>query len=281
MRELQDVEVSFVSAVKKPANKKFFFFSKSDDGKVLIPEGARKTEVKVVKKDDEQQLIYGIVYTPDEVDAQGDFMTAVEIEKSAHNYLEKYRAVDVEHSNIDGAGVVVESYIAPVDMNINETKIKKGSWIQVTKANDKLWELYKSGEITGYSMYGFAKNVVEKKEEESNVEPRPATEIKTEPELETMVVEKSETKGHPASEPASNPASDSVAKQMLEALETINKSISEINEKVSNLEKKTSEFESTKQEIDEIQKSLGSPAMTAAKNTEPKIVIEKRNSILN
>ncbi len=59
-----------------------------------------------------------------------------------------------------GVGVMVESYIAPTDIQ-TETGIviKKGTWILVTRASDELWTLWKSGEVTGYSMFGIARQV--------------------------------------------------------------------------------------------------------------------------
>ena len=155
-RFLKDVTITHVSYVKKGQNKKQFFFAKSEENRAADIE----FDVRFISKsmDDEQKLLYGIVYEPDVADHSGDAMTAVEIEKSAHEFLEFYRNIDTEHNVVPGAGVVVESYIAPIDMNIGDEVIKSGSWILVTKATDEIWDDWKNGDITGYSMFGFARS---------------------------------------------------------------------------------------------------------------------------
>lgn len=151
--DLQDVTITHVSYVKRPANKRPFFFAKSEDG-------VFQTDVRFIEKSEEQQLLYGVVYEPDTEDAHGDSMTAQEIEKMAHEFVEFYGNIDYEHNMRSGVGVMVESYIAPTDIQ-TETGIviKKGTWILVTRASDELWTLWKSGEVTGYSMFGIARQV--------------------------------------------------------------------------------------------------------------------------
>ncbi|PDY93120.1 hypothetical protein CON09_08675 [Bacillus anthracis] len=160
-RKLKNVDVSFVSIVDKAANKKKFFLTKSEQ------EPTFEKEVKIIKGEDEdQKLVYGIVYSPGSAedtsthDAHGDFMTAEDIEKSAHNFIAKYRNIDAQHDFNAGAGEVVESYVAPVDMEINGETITKGTWVLVTKATDEIWKDIKDGKMTGYSLAGVAETEV-------------------------------------------------------------------------------------------------------------------------
>ncbi|HDR7532984.1 TPA: hypothetical protein QCX69_004200 [Bacillus anthracis] len=160
-RKLKNVDVSFVSIVDKAANKKKFFLTKSEQ------EPTFEKEVRIIKgEDEEQKLVYGIVYSPGSAgdpsthDAHGDFMTAEEIEKSAHNFIAKYRNIDTQHDFNAGAGEVVESYVAPVDMEINGETITKGTWVLVTKATDEIWKDIKDGKMTGYSLAGVAETEV-------------------------------------------------------------------------------------------------------------------------
>lgn len=165
-QELRDVTITHVSYVKRGANKKQFLFAKSADSN-NNPDV--EFDVRVVKNDDSaKKLLYGIVYEPNEIDAHGDSMNAEEIEKTAHEFMKFYRNIDTEHNLIAGAGYVVECYIAPVDMEIGTQKIKKGSWVLVTEATDEIWEDYLNGEITGYSMYGIARNTVTKTDQNNN-----------------------------------------------------------------------------------------------------------------
>ena len=157
-RELRNAKINYVSYVDKAANKKRFLLTKSEDGN---EEPTFEKEIKAIAKTDneEQRLVYGIVYEPDELDAHDDYMTAEEIEKAAHQFLKDARNVDKQHNFQKGYGEVVESYIAPQDFTVGEDTVKKGSWVLVTKATEEIWEDIKSGKITGYSMAGTAETV--------------------------------------------------------------------------------------------------------------------------
>ncbi|MFJ6034306.1 XkdF-like putative serine protease domain-containing protein [Bacillus toyonensis] len=154
-RKLKNLQVSHVSFVENGANQRTFFLTKS--------EGQPNFEkpVKVIKSDDEaERLVYGIVYEPDTIDAHGDFADAKTIEKAAHEFMLKYRQIDKNHDFVAGVGEVVESYIAPADMELNGEPVKKGTWILTTKADEETWEAVKKGEFQGYSLAGVAETEV-------------------------------------------------------------------------------------------------------------------------
>lgn len=151
VRKLSNVTVTHISFVDKAANKRKFFLTKG------IEDSNFDTEVKtIVKSDDPEKLVYGVVYEPDVRDAHDDFMSAVDIEKAAHTFMENYQHIDKQHDFETHAGKVVESYIAPVDMTIEDEVITKGTWILVTKATDDIWAAIQKGEFTGYSLAGTA-----------------------------------------------------------------------------------------------------------------------------
>lgn len=163
-RELINAQVTHVSYVDKGANQKRFFLTKSAGE----PTFQKEVKVFINKKDEEQQLVYGVVYEPDTLDSHEDFMTAAEIEKAAHGFLKDARNIDTQHDFDSGVGEVVESYIAPVDMEIGEETIAKGSWVLVTKASAEIWEAIQKGEYTGYSLAGTAETI-EKEDDEKPV----------------------------------------------------------------------------------------------------------------
>ena len=163
MRKLENVKVTHVSYVDKAANKKSFFLTKAE-GKPTF-----ETAVKLVTKaDDPQKLVYGVVYEPETEDAHGDYMDAETIEKAAHSFMEDYQQIDKQHDFTTSAGKVVESYVAPVDMTIEDTTITKGTWVLVTKATDEMWEDIQKGEFTGYSLAGTAEVEEIKKQTKNN-----------------------------------------------------------------------------------------------------------------
>ena len=106
-----------------------------------------------------RKLVYGIVYEPEVKDTDGDYASAEEIEKAAHEFLPR-AATNVEHENNSPDVEIVESYIAPIDLTIagSDNVVKKGSWVLVSKINDTdVLDALASGELTGYSLEGTAK----------------------------------------------------------------------------------------------------------------------------
>ncbi|WP_095021918.1 XkdF-like putative serine protease domain-containing protein [Bacillus thuringiensis] len=154
-RKLKNLQVSHVSFVESGANQRKFFLTKSEEQPNF------EKPVKVIKSDDEEKrLVYGIVYEPDTLDAHGDFTDSETIEKAAHEFMLKYRQIDKNHDFVAGVGEVVESYIAPADMELNGEPVKKGTWILTTKADEETWEAVKKGEFQGYSLAGVAETEV-------------------------------------------------------------------------------------------------------------------------
>ncbi|WP_368905022.1 XkdF-like putative serine protease domain-containing protein [Bacillus wiedmannii] len=154
-RKLKNLQVSHVSYVNAGANKREFFLTKSDEKPNF------EKEVRVIKsKDEEKRLVYGIVYEPGVLDSHNDFADESTIEKAAHEFMLKYRQIDKDHDFQAGVGEVVESYIAPADMEVNGETIKKGTWILVTKATEEVWEAIQKGDYKGYSLAGIAETEV-------------------------------------------------------------------------------------------------------------------------
>ena len=122
----------------------------------------RPVDIRVpVWKDDAKQIVYGVVLVPDQVDSQGDVISKTEIEKAAHDFMERSRQHDVQHSEITlGQGgkaiaAPVESYIAPADFEIAGQKVLKGSWVMATHVTDpETWQKVVKHELDGYSIGG-------------------------------------------------------------------------------------------------------------------------------
>jgi hypothetical protein len=133
------------------------------------PEKVREARVTFrVRKDEagetpsiEKQIVYGIVLEPETVDSQGDIYSAAEIEGACHRYLEDFQNVGHMHvALINQSASVVESYIAPIDFELGGATVKKGSWVvamHVTNAD--LWAQIKAGELTGFSIGGWAQRI--------------------------------------------------------------------------------------------------------------------------
>lgn len=148
--EMTDVKISFISLVDKPANKRTFLITKGDD-KLL--------ECRILKADNDRHVITSVVYEPMKKDAHDNFMTADQIEKAAHWFLKNGNKVDFQHDFNQAEGcAIVESYIAPDDMEIGGEPVAKGTWVaSIEVQNDDIWDKVQKGEITGFSMGGIGK----------------------------------------------------------------------------------------------------------------------------
>lgn len=106
---------------------------------------------KFFKMDEEKRIVYGVVYAPWEVDLQGDIMTDIAVEEMEHNFMKEWQDINEMHK-ISGMGILLESYIAPADFEMNGVKVTKGSWVLVTEASQSVWDKIKKGELVGYSI---------------------------------------------------------------------------------------------------------------------------------
>ena len=114
-----------------------------------------------LKTDAPMRYTLGVVYAPDEVDSQGDFAEAEEIEKACHGFMLHIQgrltkgALGINHKEWpDDLGDIVECYCAPVDMQIDDNLITKGTWLLGAVWSESMFQKIEANEITGYSMGG-------------------------------------------------------------------------------------------------------------------------------
>lgn len=117
----------------------------------------------IIKKDDDERIVTGIVLEPDEVDAQGDTVSKEAIKEAAYRFLAKFNK-DTElgfmHKAFGNLGMsLVESWIAREDKKYDGSLVKSGSWLMSVRIdkNDALWEKIKAGKISGFSIGGVAR----------------------------------------------------------------------------------------------------------------------------
>lgn len=111
-------------------------------------------------EDDARQIVYGAVLVPGVEDSQGDTVDAPEIELAAHRWLAEYRKHDVQHDEQEAAIKPVESFVAPVDMEIAGEQVLKGSWVMAAHISDAdTWGRVEKKEITGFSIGGTGERI--------------------------------------------------------------------------------------------------------------------------
>lgn len=102
-------------------------------------------------KDEKRRIIYGAVYTPNQVDGKGYFMEPEEVEAMCHRYLriDVKNSIDTNHDNIPNGCFPVESYIAKA----NDPNYSEGTWvIGVKVANSAIWDKIIGGDLNAFSM---------------------------------------------------------------------------------------------------------------------------------
>jgi len=118
---------------------------------------AEMKNVPIIKVDSKKQIVAAIVYSPGEIDSQGDTTTAEEIEEACHKFNLGHPRFRVNHGSKDIDVDLLESYTLPLTGKIGKERVVKGSWIILAKIKDKeVWEQIDSGDLTGISMRGFA-----------------------------------------------------------------------------------------------------------------------------
>lgn len=148
-KELKNLQVKFISLVEAGANKREVVWK--SDGQVYIP---------IKKIDEEQRLVYGVVYAPDDIDTQGDYATRDTIKQAAYEFMKAAFTgnVDRDHDFNPDEGFIAESWLikdeGPDPLFPDE---KPGTWcVGIYVVDDNTWDDVKKGKLTGLSLAGVA-----------------------------------------------------------------------------------------------------------------------------
>lgn len=108
----------------------------------------------IVAKDDDERFLLGPVLVPGKADREGDVVSAENIREVAHKFTEEYQNLDLMHT-FENVAKLSESFVARQDLSIGGTSIPEGSWVLGVKVeDDEVWSQVKSGELSGFSIYG-------------------------------------------------------------------------------------------------------------------------------
>ncbi len=118
---------------------------------------------EIIKRIDEQRTVVGVVLKPGTTDAQGDIIRTPEvIEAAAELFLTNLIAgkakMGVQHNDFSREIVVVQSFIAPAPITVNDMLVPEGAWVmKVRVVDEETWQKIKRGEIRGFSIGGKAR----------------------------------------------------------------------------------------------------------------------------
>jgi hypothetical protein len=162
---LRDLEVTHVSGVADPAQDSQWILAKDADAKGADWGVSAPLVVKAEDGDREQQKAWAPVLIPNETDKQGDVIPADEIEKAAHEFLSEFRNIDTDHDLLSGKGSPIESWTLKTESTFTRPdggesrEYPAGTWMLGVKFADEAWQRVKSGDLTGFSIYGEAEEV--------------------------------------------------------------------------------------------------------------------------
>jgi hypothetical protein len=123
-------------------------------------EVAFNLEFGIAKVDEHQHIVGGVVYEPDTVDVQGDYIEADDLREAAHWFMENSQAVKLMHKGARIAAKVLESYIVQRAFAEGGQEIPEGAWYLKLRIQDEdAWGAVKSGRLTGFSLGGMAQAV--------------------------------------------------------------------------------------------------------------------------
>lgn len=150
LKKITKANITHVSLVPKGANGIDFLIVKGEDTPTVT------ADIPILKVDEEQRVVTGVVYEPNVPDSQGDFMEADVIEKTAYAFMENHQNIDIKHNfKTNNQIKVIESYIAKNEETIGNKKVQPGTWVMSVKVNDDtVWEGVKKGDFNGFSMGG-------------------------------------------------------------------------------------------------------------------------------
>lgn len=139
-----------------------------DGVQLLKVDGA---EPEAEDDEEEERYVLSVVMEPNDgtdgapldPDAEGDIQSSAAIRKAAHRWMERGGQVDLNHSwkalGQDRVRVL-ESYLAPCDVEIGSYPVRKGTWLLGLRiADDAMWKAVKSGEIGAYSIGGSGQRI--------------------------------------------------------------------------------------------------------------------------
>lgn len=119
--------------------------------------------ISKIMKTAEERYVLGVVLEPEVKDSQGDIYSHLEVRKAAHAYMEIAGNLGKQHTELANDKLkILETYIAPVDFELDDQKIIQGTWLMgIRVVDDGLWADVKKGSFTGFSIGGSAQRTPE------------------------------------------------------------------------------------------------------------------------
>lgn len=107
--------------------------------------------------DEELKQVTYVAMIPDHTDLHGDYTSEEEVRKAKESFNKSMMRANLFHMVMTDSFEVIESYLAPCEMVLNDQLVKKSTWLMTLQIkDDSLWQLIKEDEITGISIGALA-----------------------------------------------------------------------------------------------------------------------------
>jgi hypothetical protein len=107
--------------------------------------------------DEELKQVTYVAMIPDHTDLHGDYTSENEVRKAKESFNKSMMRANLFHMVMTDTFDVIESYLAPCDMVLNDQFVKKSTWLMTLQVHDDtLWQMIKDDEITGISIGALA-----------------------------------------------------------------------------------------------------------------------------
>jgi hypothetical protein len=107
--------------------------------------------VAIKSVNEDRQIVFGVVYSPNVIDTWGEMMLPSDVELMAYRFMETVKlskSIDHQHDEKPTTSFPVESFIA----RKGDPDYPEGAWVLGVKIVDaELWRDVKSGKINGFS----------------------------------------------------------------------------------------------------------------------------------
>lgn len=127
---------------------------KSDD--VAMAEKSSKKKPIAKSLNEELQQVTYVAMKPG-VDLHGDMVDLETVRLAKESFNKSAQRANLFHLTMTDAFEVIESYLIPCDVTLNEHFVEKGSWLMTLQIHDPdVWEMIKSEDINGISIGAMA-----------------------------------------------------------------------------------------------------------------------------
>jgi len=180
---LANIDVDEVTLTGYPAVPRAKFKIKKSNGEEVesegvtvfhksLPEGKKPNftkDFKIAKVDAAEQNVFAFCLFKDEGDYHGDLVTDNEVIKACHSFLRNMAfgqqvgtGTGYEHKKFADIGYPIEScidYDGSIGKSVGMDNTAGAWWLGVHVTNSEVWKKVEDGEVTGFSIAGYAERV--------------------------------------------------------------------------------------------------------------------------